>query len=133
MIFISKYISKVLKIIGYITYFTFLFSYSYTALINPGYQKYDINSITGEERNNFSYCSLCKMYINKQRRTNHCYDCDICIERHDHHCPWTGKCIGGKNLISFYIFIFSTFGLSTYFIWVLPSIDKESLNKIKKI
>ena len=123
MIFFGKYISKVLKIIGFIIYFTFLFSYSYTALINPGYNKYDINSFTGEDRNIFSYCSNCKMYINKERKTNHCYYCDICIERHDHHCIWTGKCIGAKNLISFYIFIISFFALFTYFIWVMSSFD----------
>jgi hypothetical protein len=28
----------------------------------------------------------------------HCYDCDICIKGHDHHCPWTGKCIGEGNI-----------------------------------
>ena len=27
---------------------------------------------------------------------------------HDHHCPWTGKCIGKYNLIPFYIFVVST-------------------------
>ena len=132
MIFIGKYISRVLKIIGFIIYFTFLFSYSYTALINPGYKKYDMNSIIGEERNKFAYCSLCKMYINKERKTTHCYDCDICIEKHDHHCPWTGKCIGGRNIISFYIFIISIFALFAHFICVMTSFDKEYLNKIKK-
>ena len=31
--------------------------------------------------------------------------CQACIREHDHHCPWTGKCIGKYNLISFYIFV----------------------------
>jgi hypothetical protein len=25
----------------------------------------------------------------------------------DHHCPWTGKCVGGKTLMAFYWFLFT--------------------------
>lgn len=39
------------------------------------------------------------------RHARHCNDCDVCIEHYDHHCPWTSKCIGGGNLIQFYIFL----------------------------
>jgi hypothetical protein len=28
---------------------------------------------------------------------------------HDHHCAWSGKCIGRINLYPFYVFVFSTF------------------------
>ena len=129
MIYIGKYISTILKVVGFIIYFTFLFSYSYTALINPGYKKYDMNSITGEQRNKFSYCQICKMYINNEKKTRHCYYCNICIERHDHHCPWTGKCIGEKNLISFFIFVISIFLLFAHFVCVMTSFNKESFKK----
>eukprot|EP01041_Mallomonas_annulata_P010461 gene10461-21825_t len=48
-------------------------------------------------------CSLCHM--NRPRSAHHCYDCGVCVDELDHHCPWTGKCIGRKTLQSFYIFL----------------------------
>mmetsp|Transcript_12394 Transcript_12394/g.22558 ORF Transcript_12394/g.22558 Transcript_12394/m.22558 type:complete len:212 (-) Transcript_12394:92-727(-) len=44
-------------------------------------------------------------------RASHCYDCDLCISELDHHCPWTGKCIGQKTLKNFYMFLTSLCGL----------------------
>jgi len=35
----------------------------------------------------------------------HCDDCDVCIRGYDHHCPWTGKCIGEGNILYFYAFV----------------------------
>ena len=44
------------KITTIFTYLIFSLSYTYTALINPGFPKHDIDSITGEPRNKFYYC-----------------------------------------------------------------------------
>ena len=129
IIFLGKYLTVFIKLVGFIVYFLFFFSYSYTALINPGYPKHDIDSITGEPRKKFYYCSTCKMFVNREKNTSHCPDCDICVEGHDHHCPWTGKCIGKNNLTSFYIFIFSIFALISYFAFAMSSLDKNSSNK----
>ena len=129
VIFFYKYSSFFMKFTGFFIYFIFLFSYSYTALINPGYPKHDINSIIGEPRDKFIYCSTCKMWINKEKNIQHCFDCDICVEGLDHHCPWTGKCIGAKNLISFYIFVGSIFILIVHFMLVGTFLDKKSLKK----
>lgn len=41
----------------------------------------------------------------------HCNECDICIKDYDHHCPWTGKCIGKANLSGFYVFFFASCAL----------------------
>ena len=46
---------------------------------------------------------------------SHCDLCDICIEKYDHHCVWTGHCIGKNNKITFYIFVPSIFILLFYF------------------
>ena len=105
IIFLGKYLPVFIKVVGFIIYFTFLFSYSYTALINQGYPKHDIDSVTGEPRKKFYYCTTCKMYVNRERKTMHCSDCNICIEGYDHHCPWTGKCIGRNNLILCFCYI----------------------------
>ncbi len=32
-------------------------------------------------------------------------DCRACIEEYDHHCPWTGKCIGKRNVWFFYLWL----------------------------
>jgi len=55
----------------------------------------------------FNFCRECKFYVYKNRNVNHCYDCGICVEGYDHHCPWTSKCIGCYNLISSYVFLVS--------------------------
>jgi hypothetical protein len=50
---------------------------------------------------NLKVCSTCV----QADSTVHCEDCDVCIEGFDHHCPWTGKCIGKRNVLYFYWFV----------------------------
>jgi hypothetical protein len=123
------YFNIYLKIIGIIIYLIFLISYTYTATINPGYPKHDIDSITGEPRKKFYYCNICKLWASREKKTMHCSDCNICVEGNDHHCPWTGKCIGVNNFKSFIIFVVSIFVLFAYFIFLVSNIDKNHLIK----
>ena len=109
--FFWLFISTKVKILIIIFYIIFFISYVYTAIINPGYPKHNLESRTGEPKNKFRFCSICKMYVNKEKLTFHCEECHICIEGRDHHCAWCGKCIGKRNLISFYIWLFSLMGL----------------------
>ena len=65
------------------------------------------------------YVNLCKIWVNMDENTGHCFDCNVCVEGYDHHCPWTGKCIGKNNLQYFYTFLISILFVFSYFILVL--------------
>lgn len=48
-------------------------------------------------------CPKCEVICTADSR--HCYICDQCVERFDHHCQWVNNCIGIDNHSYFYIFI----------------------------
>lgn len=96
-------------------------TYLYTGLKNPGiYTAKSYNEVTMEDyRLNQNFCPKCR--ILRDIKTYHCLDCDVCIKGYDHHCPWTGKCIGSGNLYPFYAFLFSTAIYFTFFILFILS------------
>lgn len=120
-------IGLLMRILGYICYWTYFISYTHCSLYNPGYPKNDMGRNFGSPRDEFHYCKICRFYLRKNKYASHCFDCDICIENYDHHCPWTGHCIGRNNYYSFYIFIGSSFFIIVYFS-VAISIGASKLN-----
>ena len=124
--------SLFLKIVGVIIFLVFWFSYTITFLINPGIPKYDENAIMGQPREKYKFCGLCKIWINMDENTGHCFDCNVCVEGYDHHCPWTGKCIGKKNLAFFYVFLISILFVFGYFVLALTQVQNDSFNERKR-
>lgn len=103
------------KVIALFLLFIQLTSYLMTALINPGIPKLE-NLGYKDKGIEIKKCRECFSYIRMDKKTRHCYQCKICIEGYDHHCPWTSKCIGDNNIKLFYCFIISTFVLFVYII-----------------
>ncbi len=73
-------------------------------------------------------CSRCEM--SRPVGASHCYDCEVCVKDLDHHCPWTGKCIGRKNLYFFYLFL--TF-LTLHIIFVGCVTGMQAVNSAFKL
>lgn len=64
----------------------------------------EINKIYLLQLKKQTYCFICDMV--KPVRTHHCKTCKKCVQRMDHHCPWTGNCVGVDNVRYFIQFLF---------------------------
>jgi hypothetical protein len=98
-----------IKILFIISYLVFITSYLLTSLLNPGIPGREYYSKNFKNKNidksQWRECHICNILIPKHFLSRHCEDCEVCVREYDHHCPWTGKCIGKNNLKCFYIFV----------------------------
>ena len=69
------------QIVGLLILTVQICSYLITSFSNPGFPKssYETEINESDERN-LRQCKDCKLWINTEERTYHCYECEICIE-----------------------------------------------------
>lgn len=64
------------------------------------------------EDEGYWWCEWCNMI--QPPRAKHCKDCNACVLREDHHCPFLNNCIGQRNYAFFYGFIVSLCALAFF-------------------
>ena len=107
--------------IGIVVLAFFYFSYAHVALKDPGLISRDLSKYSKEflteliRSKNRGYCEKCRI-VRQDPNTTHCSICEVCVEGYDHHCAWSGKCIGKGNLLAFNLFTGSIIVVFLYFI-----------------
>ncbi len=124
---LKSYFNFSFQIIFFLLVILIYYFYLQNFLLNPGILfKLNNNEIENDNNNNNNnnnnssgYCSICKIFYNKDRKIYHCKYCNVCIEKCDHHCIWIGKCVGKKNMFYFNLFITFVILIYVYFIFIV--------------
>ncbi|CAI5722361.1 unnamed protein product [Peronospora destructor] len=80
-------------------------SFTMVACSDPGVVFQDLQ-VADEARGDIEtgiVCAQCEVL--RPLNASHCADCGTCVIELDHHCPWTGKCVGKRTLKWFYVFL----------------------------
>ena len=78
-------------------------------------------------------CPKCEIIRPKESR--HCFICDKCVDRFDHHCHWVNNCVGIGNHSFFYVYLICIWSyiIFTCFIGVYNfniKIDQTQLDRL---
>lgn len=98
-----------MKILFVLAYLLFAISYTLLMLKNPGVPKDKNNFDLDDLIRNSRQCKICQCIVYKDmlKNTEHCQECDVCIENLEKHNKFATKCVGKRNKILFKIWIFS--------------------------
>ena len=118
---------------GFMSFIFIILFYSFWELLNPGMPTINENSFIGMPREKYKYCNECKLWVSNEKSTEHCFECNICVEGYDHHCPWTGKCIAKNNIVFFYIFVTSILLSFSFFVFALTYAASKYEKKRRKL
>ena len=99
-----KYVFLILKIFHCVIYWFYIVTHLTTALFNQGIPTRSYNDKlrvlkehSDKSERSFQTCNQCGIVTKQSDGVIHCGDCNVCVKGFDHHCPWTGKCIGKYN------------------------------------
>ena len=113
----SEYMEKKLKITAFVCLLTVnvthIILFFLAGFSDPGIMKRNENSfgchdtfIKVVHKGVFKKTRLCETCnIAKPFRSAHCSECDNCVLRFDHHCPWLGNCVAKRNYKYFYFYL----------------------------
>ncbi|KAJ1844775.1 Palmitoyltransferase [Coemansia sp. RSA 2703] len=138
--YLGGFTPKTLLVLGAFNFLLHLLYYNYylAVTVPPGHvplgwepprtgaNVYELKRDTQKPR----YCRMCRAF--KPPRTHHCVECERCVLKMDHHCPWTNNCVGYYNQAHFLRFIY-TVDVTCAFAILLHSLRlwelvKDSLN-----
>ena len=134
-----SFLNFYIKYIGAFIYLFFEISLILTTLSDPGVvtKNYFLENYRADKTvvKNFRICRKCNVVMDLDKGTSHCVECGICVMNNDHHCPWTSKCVGKKNIWIFNCFLVGLFSHIVYLIFALVSLAvySASVNKNKII
>ena len=113
-------------VVGALLFVFLYYNYACAALKNPGIMLAGYAELPDSGSSHLD-CHRCKIPTNEL--ISHCYDCDVCIYKLDHHCPWTSKCIGQGNISNFYGFLA---GLAAVIIYTVVTVALHFHQEINK-
>ncbi|EKF39187.1 hypothetical protein MOQ_000590 [Trypanosoma cruzi marinkellei] len=67
------------------------------------------------------FCRVCG--LRRPPRTSHCYQCNVCVQEHDHHCGVIGGCVGRRSLRWFVLYLLTVSSAAAMgFFWIFRSL-----------